>query len=73
MKVLITDDLPLIRTKAKKDLNALGHSSIQVSIEEETLGNVIKRHLDLITVDANIPIMDGLETIKKIVPMSVIR
>jgi len=67
-KVLIVDDSKLIRFSLSKLLTQLGHEIVGLA-EDGLIGySMYKEHLpDLVMLDINMPNLDGLGTVKKII------
>lgn len=67
-RILITDDSSIMRRNLHTILTEAGYEVIaQASNGEEALQAYRKFHPDLITMDITMPIMDGLETVKRII------
>lgn len=66
-KILITDDAAFMRMQLRDMLNKLGH---QVVGEAENGQDAIEKYQeltpDLITMDITMPVMDGIEAVRKI-------
>ncbi len=71
LKVLIVDDSLVIRAKMKGYIKKLGHSVIgEAKDGEDAVLMNEKLSPDLITMDVSMPIMNGLEALKKIMETS---
>jgi len=65
-KILIVDDASLIRNIAQKAVLEAGHEAVLVNNGKDGLAAVEKGDIDFIFSDINMPIMSGMEMIKKI-------
>lgn len=71
LKVLIVDDSLVIRAKMKGYIKKLGHSVIgEAKDGQDAVLMNEKLSPDLITMDVSMPIMNGLEALKKIMETS---
>ncbi len=71
LKVLIVDDSLVIRAKMKGYIKKLGHSVIGEAKDGQDAVLMNKQlSPDLITMDVSMPIMNGLEALKKIMETS---
>ena len=61
-KVLIIDDSSFQRKWIARAVEELGHTTVQAADGQEGLDMVDREQPDCITVDLNMPSMDGLET-----------
>jgi two-component system, chemotaxis family, protein-glutamate methylesterase/glutaminase len=68
MKILIADDSVIVRNQIMNHLQGIGHDTIEVENGKQACEAVEKETFDLIIMDINMPIMSGLEAIKKILP-----
>ncbi|MBD3381385.1 MAG: response regulator [candidate division Zixibacteria bacterium] len=65
--IMIVDDSMMMRRNLKKILVQAGHEVIcEASNGNEALAAFKRHQPDLITMDINMPIMDGIEAVKKI-------
>jgi twitching motility two-component system response regulator PilH len=60
-KVLVIDDSSFQRKWIAKSVQALGHSTVEAADGQEGLDSLDREQPDCITVDLNMPNMDGLE------------
>ena len=60
-KVLIIDDSSFQRKWIAKTVQALGHSTVEAGDGQEGLDTLERENPDCITVDLNMPNMDGLQ------------
>lgn len=65
-KILIVDDSSMVRLVVRKAANKEGYEVFEASNGQEGLEVLIKNHVDLILSDINMPVMDGLEMVRKI-------
>ena len=66
-KILIADDMMVMRRIVKKSLNQMGFNSVQDSKDgEEAWNRLMEESYDLIISDWNMPKMTGLELLKKV-------
>jgi len=67
-RILIVDDSKLMRTQIEAMLKELEHDIVAQAENGEDAYNLYKEHQpDIVTMDINMPIMNGLETVKKII------
>ncbi len=66
IKVLLVDDEEDFRKLLGFWLNSKGYSVVTASNGKEALGIVSAENPDIIFMDLNMPVMDGVEAIKKI-------
>ncbi|MFH0827995.1 MAG: response regulator, partial [Candidatus Omnitrophota bacterium] len=66
IKVLLVDDEEDFRKLLGFWLNSKGYSVVTASNGQEALGIVSAENPDIIFMDLNMPVMDGVEAIKKI-------
>lgn len=64
--ILIIDDSSMVRLVVKKAANKGGYEVLEASNGQEGLDILLKNHIDLILSDINMPVMDGLEMVKRI-------
>ena len=62
--ILIVDDSDIMQEILSAALKSLGHRGVIVSNGEEALRCLEQRNFDLILLDVNMPVMDGLTTLK---------
>lgn len=65
-KILIVDDASLIRNVTQKALNEAGFEAVLASNGQEGLKALEEHKIDLIFSDINMPIMSGMEMIRKV-------
>lgn len=66
LKIITIDDDPIVRTLIKKTFNSLGFEVITAADGFEGLQAVIDNHPDVIFLDIMMPIIDGIEVLKRI-------
>jgi len=67
VKILIVDDSQLIRTITAEALREIGIKKIiEVRNGQEALDHLAYNNVDLIIMDLNMPVMDGIECIKRL-------
>lgn len=68
MKVIVADDSQVMRMIIEKIVKALGYQAIHAGNGQEVLSVLEKgfQDIDLILLDWNMPVMDGLETLTRI-------
>ena len=66
MVVLVVDDSMLIRQKMKHIMESLGHTVVLATNGEEAIGLYINKNPDLVTMDAIMPLGDGITALKDI-------
>jgi len=67
-KVLIVDDSGLMRTQISALLEELGHEVVaQAKNGLEGYELYKEHHPDIVTMDINMPVLDGLNAVKKII------
>jgi len=72
MRVMITDDSPMIHKLLKKMVEEAGHEVCFIAENgKEAVENVLKVNPDLIFMDITMPVMEGIEAVKKIREMNV--
>jgi two-component system chemotaxis response regulator CheY len=64
--VLIVDDSSLIRSVASKATEDIGHIPIVAINGEDGLKKLAENEIDLIFSDVNMPVMNGMDMVKKI-------
>jgi len=65
-KILIVDDAALIRNLAQATAHEAGYEAVLAEDGQEGLDALDKGGFDLIFTDINMPVMNGLEMVKKI-------
>ncbi len=65
-KILIVDDSSMMRLVVKKAAKKEGYEVIEASNGQEGLDVLEKEDVNLILSDINMPVMDGLEMVKRI-------
>ncbi len=66
LKIIIADDTTSIRKVLNLFLSRFGYDVIEAENGREVLGIVEKTPVDLLILDISMPVMNGLETLKKI-------
>ncbi|MBF0461811.1 MAG: chemotaxis-specific protein-glutamate methyltransferase CheB [Magnetococcales bacterium] len=67
IRVLVVDDCPSIRSIMQAVLEQDGHIQVETAANGlEALARMERGAVDLVTLDINMPVMDGLETITRI-------
>ncbi len=67
--ILFADDESTFRTILAKELTRMGYQVTCCSSGEEALKNMQERDFDIAVVDMNMPVMDGIETLKRVKEM----
>ena len=72
MKVIVADDSQVMRMIIEKIVKALGYQAIHAGNGQEVLSVLEKgsKDIDLILLDWNMPVMNGLETLTRIKKIS---
>jgi two-component system chemotaxis response regulator CheB len=65
-KVLIVDDSALVRKQLSEIIEPLEFEIDTAKNGQEALDKVLKTQYDVITMDINMPVMDGIEAVKRI-------
>jgi two-component system chemotaxis response regulator CheY len=67
-KVLIVDDSGIIRMQLKRMVEDLGHEVVGLA-EDGQVGYEMYKEFspDIVTMDINMPVLDGLNSVKKII------
>ena len=65
-KVLIVDDSALVRKQLTEMINTLGFEIETAKNGQEAVDKAIETQYDVITMDINMPVMDGIEAVKQI-------
>lgn len=65
-KILIVEDSPVTQIFLRKILSTLGHNVAMATDGIEALELIKQQHFDLVFMDLEMPILDGLETMQKI-------
>ncbi|MFT5659875.1 MAG: two-component system chemotaxis response regulator CheB [Sulfurimonas sp.] len=68
-KVLIVDDSALVRKQLTEMIQTLGFEIDIAKNGQEAVDKALKKQYDVITMDINMPIMDGIEALKQIMQM----
>ena len=66
LKIITIDDDPVVRTLIKKTFSSLGFEVITAADGIEGLRAIENNHPDIIILDVMMPIIDGLEVLKRI-------
>ncbi len=66
MHILIVDDIVINRIILGEMVSRLGHIHVQAGNGKEALELIQKHSFDLVFMDIEMPVMNGIETIKKI-------
>ncbi|MBT3712000.1 MAG: diguanylate cyclase [Anaerolineae bacterium] len=66
LKILVVDDEHVARRVVEKTLNRLGHTIVLADSGEDAWKKMQEEHLRFVITDWNMPIMDGVQLIKKI-------
>jgi len=67
LNILVVDDSTIIRRILVKELTAMGYTVVaEAKSGKEAIGLYKKYLPDLVTMDITMPIMDGIQTLKKI-------
>ena len=68
MKVLVVDDSSIIRRAVTKVVTGLGYQAIEAENGADALAKIRTNanHIGLIILDWNMPVMDGIDVLKKI-------
>ena len=64
--ILVVDDEPQIRRVLRSTLSSSGYDVIEAKDGQEAVEMVIRERPDLILMDVNMPVMNGLEACRKI-------
>ena len=64
--ILFTDDEDTFRTIMTKELGRMGYNVTCCASGAETLKNMQERDFDVVLLDITMPVMDGIETLRKI-------
>lgn len=65
MKILIVDDSSTIRSIVKRELEPSGYQIIEAANGKEALDKICGEPVDLITLDVDMPVMNGYEACQK--------
>ncbi|MBD5460738.1 MAG: response regulator [Lachnospiraceae bacterium] len=65
-KVLVVDDVAFMRMILKEILTKQGHTVLQAENGKECLDILQKEEVDVCVLDINMPVMDGIETLRRI-------
>ena len=66
LKIITIDDDPIVRTLIKKTFTSIGFEVITAADGFEGLQAIEKYHPDIIFLDIMMPIIDGIEVLKRI-------
>jgi two-component system chemotaxis response regulator CheY len=67
-KILIADDTHIARTNVRKSVESAGHEVVaEAENGLQAFQMYVKYHPDLVTMDITMPVMDGIEALKKII------
>lgn len=69
-KILVAEDSSVIQNLTKKILQNLNYQIEVVKNGQQVLDSLVQKHYDLILMDINMPVMDGVECTQKIREMS---
>ncbi|MEP9410776.1 MAG: sigma-54-dependent Fis family transcriptional regulator [Candidatus Brocadia sp.] len=64
--ILFTDDEDTFRNIMAKELTRMGYNVICCANGPETLKNMLERDFDVVILDMNMPVMNGIEILKKV-------
>ncbi|HVA17051.1 MAG TPA: response regulator, partial [Candidatus Dormibacteraeota bacterium] len=64
--ILVVDDEPQIRRVMRATLSAQGYSVVEARDGQEALEKLRTERADLVLLDMNMPVMDGLEACREI-------
>lgn len=64
--VCVVDDQPSLRQMLRFTLNAYGYNVLEAENGVEALKIISKEHVDMMVVDWQMPLMDGLELVRKL-------
>ena len=65
-KVLVVDDVAFMRMRLKEILTKQGHTVLLAENGKECLDILQKEEVDVCVLDINMPVMDGIETLRRI-------
>lgn len=65
-RILIVDDTRSVRTLVEMTLSRSGFEFVQASDGEDALAKATKQAFDLIITDLNMPLLDGIEFIRRL-------
>jgi signal transduction histidine kinase len=66
LNILLVDDDHINRLAAHTLLNQSGHSAIEAENGEQALAKLKEQTFDIVLMDIHMPVMDGIEAVKKI-------
>lgn len=64
--IIFTDDEDTFRNIMAKELSRMGYNVVSCASGAETLKNIQERDFDIVILDINMPVMDGIEIIKRV-------
>jgi two-component system, OmpR family, KDP operon response regulator KdpE len=70
--ILVVDDEPQIRRVLRTTLSAQGHTIVEARDGQEALSKLRSERPDLVILDMNMPVMDGLEACRQIRAVSTV-
>ncbi|MBW7897736.1 Transcriptional regulatory protein ZraR [Candidatus Brocadiaceae bacterium B188] len=64
--IIFTDDEDTFRNIMTKELSRMGYNVVSCSSGAETIKNIAECDFDIVMLDINMPVMDGIEILKKV-------
>lgn len=64
--ICVVDDQPTLRQMLRFTLNSYGHNVLEAENGVDALEKLAREHVDMMIVDWQMPLMDGLELVKKL-------
>lgn len=64
--IIFTDDEDTFRNIMTKELSRMGYNVVSCASGAETLKNIQERDFDIVILDINMPVMNGIEILKKV-------
>lgn len=64
--LIFTDDEDTFRNIMEKELSRMGYNVVSCASGIETLKNIEERDFDIVILDINMPVMNGIEILKKV-------